>query len=238
MLCKIADLITEIPEAGGMSPRCQEYLWPNTITAADIIIDRTLYQREKWPTLSENDLAYMESARIFYGTLLDYNGFYLHSSAIEFEDKAYLFSGPSGVGKSTHTRLWKDIFGESAQIFNDDKPALRFMDGVWYAYGTPWCGKDGINQNKKVRLAGICFLKQSPENLIFRLTPTAALTRIIEQTIFRYNVETLDKMDLMLSHVGKLVHEIPVFELQNRPEPAAAKLSYETLRRAAEEAGL
>ena len=43
---------------------------------------------------------------------------------------------------------------------------MLIIDGKAYAYGTPWCGKDGINQNKKVPLQGICFLIQSKENNI------------------------------------------------------------------------
>ena len=66
-----------------------------------------------------------------------YNGLMLHASAAALGGRAYLFSGPCGRGKSTHTRLWQQTFGEAVQVFNDDKPALRRLDGRWYAYGTP-----------------------------------------------------------------------------------------------------
>ncbi|MBE6941941.1 MAG: hypothetical protein E7455_06665 [Ruminococcaceae bacterium] len=121
-------------------------------------------------------------------------------------------------------------------MFNDDKPALRCMDGQWYAYGTPWCGKDGININMKVPLSGICFLKQGAENRIHRLDASEAAERIIWQTIHRF--KTREDLDRMLVYVDKLVHAIPVYEFENRPEPEAARLSYETMRRGAEEAGL
>jgi hypothetical protein len=175
----------------------------------------------------------MESAAQFYTELVKHNGIYLHSSAVECDSKAYLFSGNSGAGKSTHTRLWLDLFGDRACVFNDDKPALRYMDGVWYAYGTPWCGKDGINRNKKVPLGGICFLVQAKENKIRRLEPREAMKRIFAQTIFRFKDVAL--MNQMVAHVDNLLRSIPVFELENRPEPEAARLSYETMRRAAEE---
>ena len=97
-----------------------------------------------------------------------YNGLMLHASAAALGGRAYLFSGPCGRGKSTHTRLWQQTFGEAVQVFNDDKPALRRLDGRWYAYGTPWCGKDGINLNQKWPLGGICFLEKSQENRIRR----------------------------------------------------------------------
>ncbi|MBO5111539.1 MAG: hypothetical protein J6D21_12600 [Clostridia bacterium] len=178
----------------------------------------------------------MESGSQFYFKLMDFNGMMLHASAVELDGRAYLFSGPSGMGKSTHTRLWQSTFGENAKVFNDDKPALRLLDGRWFAYGTPWCGKDGININMKVPLAGICFLRRGKTNEIRRLPPQEAAARILGQTPWRFKkVENLDKL---LNLVNQLIRDIPVYELYNLPEPEAAQLSYETMRRGAEEANL
>ena len=236
MLYKIADLIVEVPEVGGLASRCQDYLW-NGENGADITIRTELYDATKYqPGISENSLAYMEAARQFYAYLLNYGGFYLHSSAIEVDGKVYLFSGHSGVGKSTHSGLWKQVYGEECRVINDDKPALRCVDGQWTAYGTPWCGKDGINQNRKAPLAGICFLKQSDKNRIRRLSYVEATQRILPQTIYKF--KNHEKLDLLLGYIDNLVRAIPIFELENRPEPEAAILSYETMVRTAKEMGL
>ena len=234
--CTIAELCVEIPTVGDLFPRCEAYL-NRSQNCIDIEIRKDEFRKKRYNwSIDDNSLAYMESAYQFYLSLVDYNGMYLHSSAVELDGKAYLFSGPCGMGKSTHTRLWQSVFGEKARVFNDDKPALRRMEDRWYAYGTPWCGKDGININMKVPLAGICFLKQAPENRIRRLTKQEAMQKILSQTIHKF--PDIEKLDLLLSHVDKLVREIPVYELENRPEPEAALLSYETMRRGAEEAGL
>ena len=236
MLYQIADLIVDIPAAGGMSPRCVDYLYSGDKTP-DIVIHSEKYRPNLYSERLDYDgVAYLESAYQFCWKLLKYQGFYLHASAVELDGRAYLFSGNSGIGKSTHTRLWQQSFGDAAQVFNDDKPALRRMDGTWYAYGTPWCGKDGINQNKKVPLAGICFLKQGQSNRIRQLSHEEAITRIIPQTIRRFN--KMHNLDLLLQHIDKLVQEIPVFELENKPELEAASLSYQTMRTKAEEMGL
>lgn len=235
MLCKIADLLVEVPAGGDMEERCKEYR-VEADAPADIVIREELYELDRWKPLSEDASIYMESGMFFYFFLLSHSGMMLHASAVELDGKAYLFSGNSGMGKSTHTRLWQQVFGERAQIFNDDKPALRKIDGKWYAYGTPWCGKDGINQNKKLPLAGICFLQQAEENKIRRLNTKEVLSRVIAQTLFRF--KSVGSLDLLLTTVDKLVREIPVFELENKPEPEAALLSYETMRRTAEEEGL
>ena len=218
-----------------MAPRCREYLWDGA-EKPDIIITEDQYHAENWPELSEEDMIYMESGFRFNGNLLLHNGMMLHSSAVMYEGKVYLFSGPCGTGKSTHTRLWQSVFGDDVQVINDDKPALRCIDGTWYAYGTPWCGKDGINQNKKAPIAGICFLKQAPHNRIRRLNEFEASRKIMSQTIHRFI--SAQMLDLMLGHLEKLVQMIPVYELENRPEPEAARLSYETMRRGVEEIGL
>lgn len=228
MICRISDLIVDIPEAGGIAPRFTNYLMDKP-EKADIIIHKELYDLNKNSDLSDESKIYLQSGYQFYRELLKFDGLMIHSSAVALNGKAYLFSGPCGVGKSTHTNLWRDIFGNEVVIFNDDKPALRWVDGCWYAYGTPWCGKDGINVNMKVPLAGICFLKQSNHNKIRRIEGKEALAKVISQTT--YHLRDVEKMQLMMEHVEKLITEIPIYELCNRPERAAAELSYNVMNK-------
>ena len=73
--------------------------------------------------------AYLESLalyRKFLNKLLDFGGTVFHSSALAVDGKAYLFTAPSGTGKSTHISLWQQRFGNSVQIVNGDKPIMRF----------------------------------------------------------------------------------------------------------------
>ena len=233
IICKISDIITEIPASGGLQMRCRDYIY-NGDEKPEIIINEGKYHPEKYgENFSADDVAYMESARQFYTQLLYKDGFYLHSSAVELDGRAYLFTGNSGVGKSTHTRLWQQVFGERAQVFNDDKPALRCIDGEWYAYGTPWCGKDGINQNKKVQLAGICFLKQAGHNKIRRMSVIEAIRVVTSQTIYQF--KNRERLEIMLGHLDKLLRSVPVYELENKPEREAVILSYTTMSHKKEE---
>ena len=227
MRCKIADIVTEVPAAGGLAARCKAYLW-NDAGEPEITISEEKYRRERYGShFGEDSVAYMEAAYQFCLELVKFSGFYLHASCVVLDGKAYLFSGPSRTGKSTHTQLWQQVFGSGAVVINDDKPALRRIDGVWYAYGTPWCGKDGINSNERARVAGVCFLKQAPENRIRRLTTFEALQKMLSQTIRKF--DSADGLDRMLGNLDLFLREIPIYELENRPEPAAARLSYETM---------
>lgn len=235
MLCKIADILTEVPAADGLDLRCQDYLW--TEGTPEIIIREDAYRSQRYDSrLGTSTVAYMESAFQFYRKLVEFGGFYLHSSAVVLDGKAYLFSGPSRAGKSTHTRLWQSAFGPKARVINDDKPAIRLIDGRWYAYGTPWCGKDGINENTSAPLAGVCFLKKAQENHIRRLDSMEAMQKILSQTIYKF--DSARQLDLLLELLNQFLTEIPVYELENRPEPAAAQLSFTTMRCGAEEMGL
>lgn len=224
-ICKIADLFVEIPMAGGMSSRCEGY-FANTNEHPDIVIREERYDIKRWPGFDPVHLAYMDSGWQFYTKLIRLGGMMLHASAVELNGEAYLFSGPSGIGKSTHTRLWTSLFPE-AKIFNDDKPALRKIDGVWYAYGTPWCGKDGINLNIKAPLKGICFLRHGDSNSMRRLSAIEALSAIFSQTQSRFsNGESLGKLT---SIIEQLIRDIPIYELVNTAEEEAALLSHKIM---------
>ncbi|MBE7056435.1 MAG: hypothetical protein E7388_03210 [Ruminococcaceae bacterium] len=234
--CKIADLIAEVPCGEGLESICEAYKW-NYEGTVDISIDAGLYRIDKYdPRISRETVAYMESAYQFYLNLVDFNGFYLHSSAVVRDGRAYLFSGPCRAGKSTHTRLWKELFGKDVYIINDDKPALRHVDGKWYVYGTPWCGKDGINMNEKALLAGVCFLKKAPENKIRIVDKFEAMQKILGQTIHKF--DEINKLDKLLKSLELFLEKIPVYELENVPEVSAAELSYNTMFKGAKEAGL
>lgn len=235
MRCCIADLIVEVPEAGGMVPRCQDYLY-NGSAKADIIIREDDYTLSDWSGVDYDTACYLESGYHFYGHLLRFGGMMLHASAVEYRGRAYLFSGPCGVGKSTHTRLWQQVFGSAAQVFNDDKPALRFLDNRWYAYGTPWCGKDSININRKVPLGGICFLQQGLVNRIHRLPASEAVPLVFGQTYYR--LRKVENIDRLVAAVDALLQNIPAYRLENRPTPDAVHLSYQTMCEGAESFGL
>ena len=132
---------------------------------------KPLQLQQMQPQLDRNTCEYLTTGDGFYRQLIGFDGMLLHASAVIMDGWAYLFSAPSGTGKSTHTALWQQIFGEErARILNDDKPALRLENGRFYAYGTPWSGKTPCYINQRARVGGIIQLSQAHANKVRSLS--------------------------------------------------------------------
>lgn len=186
-------------------------------------------REEEFPRNSMEDVEYICSGSLFYRILLKYNGMLLHSSAVVVDGYAYLFSADSGTGKSTHTGLWKAHFGEKAYIINDDKPALRKVDGEWYVYGTPWSGKTNLNVNARVKLGAIVFLERSEKNWIEEIAAAEAVPKFIAQTTRKLYRES--NMDLLLKHLNELFLEAPLYKMGCNISEDAVITAYEKIRR-------
>lgn len=176
---------------------------------------------------SEDMAEYMLSGREFYRQLIDFNGFMLHSSAVVLEDKAYLFSADSGVGKSTHTALWRQCFPE-AYILNDDKPAIRLLEGKFFVYGTPWSGKTEQNENRKVELGGICFLHRSSQNEISPMETKKAIENLLMQTV-RLGLKE-PEFTKIYAVWDRLLSEYQIYDLGCLADRQAAYLSSKVLK--------
>ena len=195
---------------------------------ADIIVQsRWKALQEQQPHLSDEDCEYLSTGSSFYRQLLNFDGMMLHASAVVLDGRAYLFSAPSGTGKSTHTQLWLKEFGDRAYILNDDKPALRREEGEWYAYGTPWSGKYDISRNERVPLAGICYLQRAETNAIRPMAGLNAVQRLLEQTVRPAEPQLSGKLLMILD---QLLREVPVWEMDcNNMDPKAAQISAATM---------
>ena len=147
------------------------------------------------PAIAENVVLCTD----FNRRLMKYYGSYIHSSALLFDGKAYLFSANSGVGKSTHTKKWLKRFGERAAIINDDKPSFRFIDGKCIIYGTPFAGGTDIHQNISAELGALVFIERSEDNLLENIPVSRAIALLLEQSPKRANEQMGDRQLEMFS---------------------------------------
>lgn len=131
------------------------------------------------------------------------NGFVVHASSIVYNNTGLAFSAESGTGKSTHTGLWLKNYPGTV-ILNDDKPVMRFVDGKWNIYGTPWAGTTGINENLSVPLKALVFLERSENNTIRDCVGVEAIKRFFEAVIHPFSDETTDlllnSLTLLIKH--------------------------------------
>lgn len=224
---KVAGLTLQMDSFGYTVTQAEPYSCTSSAYPDIVIHSEWKNLKKRQPHLSDEDCEYLSTGGSFYYQLLKFDGMLLHASAAVIGGKAYLFSAPCGTGKSTHTALWKKTFGEDkVQILNDDKPALRLEEGVWYAYGTPWSGKTDQNINMKAPIAGICFLHQAKENEIKPFTGSKVIFSIFEQTARPRGAEERAKI---LELTGKLVEKVPIWQMGCNMNPEAAYLSYSTM---------
>lgn len=190
-------------------------------------LEYILLESRKHPGLTLTDFEYMCTGEAFANRLAYLGGLVMHGSAISYEGKGIVFSAPSGTGKSTHAGLWKQHYGERVLRINDDKPAIRFEEGVPIVYGTPWSGKTATNANDSAPLKAIVFLKQAPENRIQPLSVADALEHIYRETVRPFYDETLGMK--ILDTAERLIQSVPVFLLECTISSQAVELVKNTM---------
>lgn len=156
----------------------------------------------------------------FWERLRKENMMAIHSSSIIYNDKAYLFSGLSGTGKTTHTNMWIDYY--NVEILDGDMCICGAKDEKIYAYGSPWCGSSGKFLNKTVELGGIVFLHQANDNYIKEMSEINKVINIYYRNfIIPLCKEHVSNLMRMASNISK--NSICV-ELYNKPEREAVEI--------------
>lgn len=206
---------------------CKEYITDEPEAAFEVSVSEEAIDEE----LLKGDFSrgYCESICIYreiVKKLPKYGVFFLHASVVEVDGESYAFMAKSGTGKSTHTSLWLEHFGERARIINGDKPLLRFADDKLYVYGTPWCGKEGYQINTSSPLKALCFLERGSENLIRRLGDSEIVGRLFNQVIMPENTSETESF---LKLLDRLVRELPMWLLKCTISNEAVITAYEAM---------
>ena len=151
----------------------------------------------------------------------------MHASVVSLEGRGYLMTAPSGTGKSTHTRLWRQCF-DQCELVNDDNPMVRIEQGKAMVYGSPWSGKTPCYRNVCHPVGAYVRLFQEPENNIHPYQPLEAYAMLLPAM----SCMVWDKR--MQTGVSKTVAEMvrlnPMYRLGCRPDEAAARLCRDTIQ--------
>lgn len=165
-------------------------------------IEKLCSKMAKGTTLAQaEEFAY---ATAFNKKIIKLNAMLVHSSAVVYEGRAYLFSAGTGVGKSTHTKLWQKAFGDKVSIINDDKPVVRIYKDKCIAYGTPFDGGSGIANNASAPLQAIVFLERGECNSIRKAETSEILKNLYFSTVHFVTGEIADSMlknfEMLINH--------------------------------------
>lgn len=215
---------------------CKDYLTDGPadfsveMTQADIDREREFEAKEaalegRAPNCnSDRMLEFTAVYRKIVNRLIEHDILLFHGSVVAVDGQAYMFTAVSGTGKSTHTRLWRALFGDRAIMVNDDKPLLKFTAEGVLACGTPWDGKHHLSSNCMVPLKAICVLERGQENAIRPISPREALPILLQQSHRPENV--LHYMSLL----DRLTGQVKFHRLQCNMSPEAATVAYEGMQ--------
>ncbi len=214
---------------------CKNYVWKGIpdfkaeISQSDIDFERKKSaledEKEGIPTRIFSD-SYLETLAVYRKIaekMTEYDTILFHGSAIAVDGMGYLFTAKSGTGKSTHTRLWREHFGERAVMVNDDKPLIQINEHEVLVHGTPWDGKHHLSSNISVPLKAICILNRGAENKICRITKSAAYPMLLQQTHRPMNAEKMKKIFTLLD---RMCENLSLYRLECNMNPDAVTTAY------------
>ena len=165
--------------------------------------------------------------RLIGEKMTEYDTVLFHGSAVAVDGETYLFTAVSGTGKSTHTRLWRELLGDRAVMVNDDKPLIHITDNGVMAYGTPFNGKHQIGENIAVPLKAICILERSPDNHIERITRDDAYPMLVQQILRPRKPEQMAKT---MQLIDLLAAQVQLYRLGCNMDISAAEVAYNAMK--------
>ena len=151
----------------------------------------------------------------------------MHGSCVAVDGAAYLFTAKSGTGKSTHTRLWRELLGARAVMVNDDKPLIRVRTDGATAFGTPWDGKHRLSSNVAVPLRAVCVLERAEENTIRAVSAAEVYPMLLQQIYRPMDGAALRKT---LALIDRLPQTVRFWRLGCRPDIEAAEIAWQAMK--------
>lgn len=195
------------------------------VTHEDLQLEHSFYRRENpdGPRVRSSFLEQQALYRKIAELMPQRSTILFHGSVVAVDGSAYLFTAPSGTGKSTHTALWRQLFGSRAVMVNDDKPLLQLTDNGVLACGTPWNGKHGLGEPISVPLRAICLLQRGQTNRIEPTTAQQLLPFLMGQC---YRPVDPDSLRQTLTLMDELCSRIRLYELHCNTDIEAAKIAF------------
>lgn len=176
--------------------------------------------RRGWVRQSPNPYSLDSALRIIHSLVLaEEGGFLVHAASGVRNGRAFVFSGVSGAGKTTMSRLAP----ADATVLTDEISYIRKSESGYDAYGTPFAGELArVGTNVKAPLAALYFLEKGPENRIApRSASDAALDLARNILFFAHDPELVQRV---FDAAVEFVSRVPVARLVFTPDERAWEL--------------
>ena len=134
----------------------------------------------------------------------------IHASGVYYGGNGYLFSGISGKGKTTMSKIWDNV---GAQVIHDDRLIIRNTDGVYRMYNTPVHRNDGPRESPIDR---IFFIEHGTDNELSPIKEASAVSYVVANSI-QHNYSP-DMIARFLGSVSMMCSKVPVATLSFRPD--------------------
>ena len=154
--------------------------------------------------------------------LIDESIVLLHGAAVAVDGQCFIFTGPSGIGKTTHIKNWLNRV-PGAFVVNGDKPFVDPKNKI--VFGSPWCGKEGMNTNISVPLKGLISLEQGDHNRITRIDFSDILPVLLQQVY----IPSEEHLALKVIRLIELLKEVPCYNMICNTEEESALTAYQSL---------
>ena len=152
----------------------------------------------------------------------------MHGVVISMENEGYMITAPSGTGKTTRARIWMEEFPGSF-VVNGDKPLIQVTDEGAYAWGTPWCGKEGWSRNTSVQIRAIYLLERAEKDSIEEVKKEDATREMWGQTFFPRDFEGIkDTIEL----VNRMKEQVQVFRYRSTMTANSVRMAYKAAQAA------
>lgn len=198
-----------------------------SVTEEDMRREEIAYSRKYRWKLPSIALVYFATQRQIVSCISGQGALLFHGSAICVNGRTYIFTAPSGTGKSTHSRLWREMLKDHDVVMvNDDKPFLKVEEGCVTAYGSPWRGKEELGCNMSAPVEAICSISQGTKNFIREATPDEMFSFFYEQSFRPFDKEGTENY---LHTLDLLTRNVRLYKLECDVSMEAARLSYETM---------
>ena len=151
----------------------------------------------------------------------------LHAACVDTPLGGILFSGPSGIGKSTQAALWQSF--RSAKQINGDRPILEKRAEGWKAWGSPYAGSSHCHVNESCDVKAIVMLKQAAACDLRRLPLPRAFRAVWSGlTMNSWDEAAVTEASTLAM---ELIEAVPVYEFACTPDEQAVAYLEAALRK-------